>query len=103
MTTAAWLNKSEATQLLHNRYDQFIIDNGLDDQHPNFQSLIHENTRNPNSMYAIAQGFKKGNRAKYGEIQTVRFGSRPHFARVTLVEWFDKSYAPIQLKAHTTH
>ena len=104
MTTASWLNKSEATQLLHNRYDQFIIDNDLEDQHPNFQSLLHENLRNPNSVYASSQGYPKGNIHKYGLIETIRFGKRPHFARSTLNEWFDSSYAVITLKSATkTH
>ena len=30
MTTASWLNESEATQLLHNRYDKFIIDDVIE-------------------------------------------------------------------------
>jgi hypothetical protein len=94
-----FLNKSEATHHLHNRYESFIAENDLDDIHPNFQSLIHENTRNPHSMSAIAQGYPRGNRAAYGEIETIRIDNRPHFAPHTLDEWFDKHYAPKLLKS----
>ncbi|TAK62303.1 hypothetical protein [Methylobacter sp.] len=97
--STSFLNKSEAVHHLHNRYEEFITGNGLDDTHPNFQSLIHENVRNPYSMSAIAKGYPRGNRAAYGVIETVRISNRPYFARQTLDEWFDKHYAPKLLKA----
>lgn len=98
MTTAPFLNKSEATQLLHNLYDDFIEDNDLNDKHPNFQSLLHENCRNPNSTYGIKKGCQKGNQSKYGVIDRHRINHRPYFARSTLTAWFNSVYAPIQLK-----
>jgi len=93
-STAVFLNKSESAHHLHNRYEGFIVDNDLDDIHPNFQSLLHENVRNPKSMSAVAQGYPKGNRATYGKIDHIRIGNRPYFARHTLDEWFDLHYAP---------
>jgi hypothetical protein len=98
-TSTTFLNKSESAHHLHNRYEDFITANGLDDIHPNFQSLLHENVRNPKSMSAIVKGYQRSNRQTYGEIETIRISNRPYFARQTLDEWFDKHYAPKLLKA----
>lgn len=93
-STAAFLNKSESTHHLHTRYGDFITKNGLQDQHPDFYSLINENLRNHASMSAIAAGHPRGNKGKYGKIDHIRMLGRPMFARSILDEWFDLHYAP---------
>jgi len=93
-----YLNKSEASHHLHTFYETFIELHKLDDIHPNFQSIISENLREPASANAIKQGYPKGNRGIYSKIDHVRIGNRPMFFKSKLKEWFDMHYAPKLLK-----
>ncbi|WP_036249768.1 hypothetical protein [Methylobacter sp. BBA5.1] len=94
MTTSAFLNKSEASHFLHCLYDDYIIDNKLADIHPDFYSILSENTRNPLSVDAIKKGHPRGNRGKYSKIDCIRIAGRPMFIRSKLTEWFILHYAP---------
>jgi len=94
-----YLNKSEASHHLHTLYEAYISLRGLDDAHPNFQSIISENLREPASASAVKQGYPKGNQGLYGKIDHLRIGNRPMFFKSKLKEWFDMHYAP---KLHKT-
>ncbi|QPK64009.1 hypothetical protein IVG45_03255 [Methylomonas sp. LL1] len=93
-TTPIWLNKSEAATYLHRLHEVTVKTFNLKQNRPNFQSLINENIRNPNSGSAIASGRPRGNKAKFGSIPHIRINNRPMFSRQHLKEWFIKCYLP---------
>jgi len=95
---ATYLNKSEASHYLHTIYDEWLVMMGYEDIHPNFQSLINENIRNPISPSAVKQGYPKGNKGKYSKIDHLRMRGRPMFLKAKLRDWFNFHYAPTLAK-----
>jgi len=94
MKASVYLNKSEASHNLHTFYEDYIELHGLDNIHPNFQSIISENLREPASASAVKQGYPKGNRGSYSKINFIRVGNRPMFFKSVLKDWFDLHLIP---------
>jgi len=92
------LNKSEASAILHSLYDLALELWELEDNHPNFHSIICENIRAPLTTGALKKGRPNGNRSFYGKIDFMRIGSKPMFAESLLQDWFNKYYLPTMMK-----
>jgi hypothetical protein len=95
----ATLNKSEAASYLHQEYSAYIHHHALEDQHPDFHSIISENVRTFNAPSAVKAGYPRGNHAKFGKLEFVRkTGGKPYFSRSDLQAFFHLLYVPKMLK-----
>lgn len=93
------LNRSEATHILHLHYNDFLIRSGAKNIHPDFYSILVENSRNPITDDAIKKGYAKGNRGKYGKVESFKINGHHMYAKHTLKEWFLLHFAPKALMA----
>ncbi len=91
--TAAYYSRFEASMILNELYIEFLKDNKLiDTERPDWYSILSENTRSPLALSAIKQGYPKGNRGAYTQLNFVRLLGKTYYFRVDLIKWFEAHF-----------